>query len=122
MSAFARELIEEFRRALREDPTFARELRDMLGAPAPVGGDPTDPVAKPLAARLLGIHQTTLDRAVRHGCPVTRFNGRKRFDMAAVREWFAAQKSKRAPSATTPDNDPINVDHVVRQLGMRRRA
>lgn len=42
----------------------------------------------------------TVNQWVRHGCPVQRLpNGHRRFDLAAVKEWMAAQS--RAGQQTT---------------------
>jgi len=122
MKELAREVIAEFRRLVREDPSFVEELRAIIGAAAlNTETDSVEPVPKRTAARLLRCHEATLDRAVRAGCPVVHFNGRRRFVLTDVRAWFAARKSKTA-NITPGDPDPINVDHVIRQLGMQRRA
>lgn len=122
MRELAREVVAELRRLLREDPSFVEELRTIISAaPANIDSDPAEPVPKRTAARLLRCHEATLDRAVRAGCPVVHFNGRRRFVMTDVRAWFAARKSKTA-AITSAAPDPINVDDVIRQLGMRRRA
>lgn len=121
MGALGQEVIEELRRALVEDPTFVAVLRAAINAPAPSNAtEPSGPVAKSLAARALGVHPCTLDRAVRAGCPVEHFNGRRRFDLASVRAWFRSRASKtvQAPEA---DADPIDIEHEARRLGLRRK-
>lgn len=123
MGAIGQEVVEELRRALLDDPSFVEVLRTALSlgslaAQRPV--EPTGPVAKSLAARALSVHPSTLDRAVRAGCPVEHFNGRRRFDLPAVRAWFKSRASKTV-TRSEPDNDPIDIEHEVRRLGLRRK-
>lgn len=91
------------------------KLRDVSQPPKPTE-TPDAPVPKAEAARLLGIHQSTLDRAVKAGCPVVHFNGRRRFDVPAVRAWFASERSKTADGR----DDTTNVDHITKRMNLKR--
>jgi hypothetical protein len=73
------------------------------------------PLPKARAAKVLGVHVSTLDRAVRAGCPFVTFNGRRRFDVVAVRSWLQTHRVKG-----TDAPDPINVDKLVRRMGLKR--
>lgn len=79
-------------------------------------------VSKTTALGLLGIGASTLDRAVRAGCPVEYFNGRRRFDVNAVREWFKANKSRTATFSKPRKDRDVDVERELRELGRKVRG
>jgi len=111
MELFFDEIAERVAAKLRAVPQLA------LAEPLPNDGEPVL-VNKTEAARAIGVSTVTLDRAVRMGCPVHHFNGRRRFDVAAVKKWLETEKSKTA--AARKEHDPIKVDHLTRALGYRK--
>jgi hypothetical protein len=118
--SLARELLSELVEVLEKDPETAARIRVALAVIPTAQSSEDDLLSKDETARVLKCHPCTLDRAVRAGCPHEVFNGRKRFRVGAVRSWFSTHKLTRK-ATTDADNDPIDVEDVVRGLGMRRR-
>jgi excisionase family DNA binding protein len=64
-------------------------------------------VTKAVAAKVLGVSTSTIDKAVAAGAPYVAVGARRRFDVADLRAWFAA-RGKR--SAGKPVAKKIDVD------------
>lgn len=69
-------------------------------------------------ARRLGVSQTHVSRLAAEGMPslVVGDESTRRYDLDAVRAWLA----ERAPKATTPAKDPVNVDAIASRAGLKR--
>ncbi len=87
--------------------------------PAPVSAvqeeGPPGLLGRTQLATRLGVSLATIDRACLQGCPFELVGTRRRFDLAAVRAWFAA----RGKTSTAPERRDPAVDAAAKRGGLR---
>jgi excisionase family DNA binding protein len=95
-------------------PEFAATLRGIV-TPTPTP-EPEGLLAKPRAAKALGVSVSTLDRLVKEGAPAHHVGARRRFDIAELRAWLASRGRK--PTTPKP-SDRVDVSDVLVRSGLR---
>jgi hypothetical protein len=96
-------------------PEFAATLRGIVATPA-TPPEPEGLLAKPRAAKALGISVSTLDRLVIAGAPVHHVGARRMFDITELRAWLAPRGRK--PTTPKP-SDRVDVSDVLARSGLR---
>ncbi len=96
--------------------TIAGGLESGESAPVPpVAVDDGRLLGRAGLSKALGVSLATVDRACLQGLPYELVGTRRRFDLVAVRAWFAA----RGKVATTPIARDPAVDAIARSAGLR---
>jgi predicted DNA-binding transcriptional regulator AlpA len=90
-------------------------LRGIVATPA-TPREPEGLLAKPRAAKALGVSVSTLDRLVKEGAPVHHVGARRMFDIAELRAWLSARGRK--PTTPKP-SDRVDVSDVLARSGLR---